>query len=148
MTNAEALTLDRSQTCPPAGDARDLETVAIAEAGLAELAKATTREDRTRIIAETILAVFDHYYYRSRRIPFFAKRAFETRNWPEGPQLSRDRLAIYGRSLETFAPLLRKAWPQVPDARGFWVEIEAQVLAAIRGRYEADLRAEHEGNAR
>ena len=128
---------------PPAGtepDAtRDLETEAIARAGLLELKQARDREARTHIIADTILAVFDHYYYRSRRIPFFAKRAFEARNWPETAQLSHDRLAIYSRSLETFAPLLREALPQVPDARGLWVEIEAHVLAAIRGRYEADL---------
>lgn len=126
----------------PAGDLagpRDLETEAIARAGLEQIAAASDRPERTRIIADTILAVFDHYYYRSRRIPYFAKRAFETRNWPEMAQLSRDRLAIYGRSLDTCSQLLRSAWPELPDARGFWVEIEAQVLTTIRSRYEADL---------
>ena len=108
-------------------------------AGLADLKSARDRPARVAIIADTILAVFDHYYYRSRRIPYCAKRAFEVRNWPEMAQLSRDRLAIYSRSLETFAPLLSAAMPQVPDVRGLWVEIEAHVLSAIRGRYEADL---------
>ena len=117
----------------------DIETGAIARTGFDELNSARDREARVAIIAGTILAVFDHYYYRSRRIPQSAKRAFETRNWPEMAQLSRDRLAIYSRSLETFAPLLRDALPQVPDMHGLWVEIEARVLGDIRGRYEADL---------
>lgn len=123
----------------PAPEPPDLETAAIAAAGLDELNAARTREERTQIIGDTILAVFDHYYYRSRRIPYSAKRAYEARNWPEMAQLSRDRLAIYSRSLDTFAPMLRSAFPQVPDVRGLWVEIEARVLDAIRGRYEADL---------
>ena len=118
---------------------RDLETEAIARAGLIELETESGRTGRTRIIGDTILAVFDHYYYRSRRIPHFAKRAFEARNWPEMAQLSHDRLAIYSASLDTFAPMLRAAWPELPDNRGFWVEVEAHVLMAIRGRYEADL---------
>ena len=128
-----------SEPAAPPERPRDLETEAIARAGLNELAYTTDREERTRIIADTVLAVFDHYYYRSRRIPHFAKRAFESRNWPEMAQLSRDRLSIYSASLDTFAPILRAAWPKLPDARGFWVEIEARVLTAIRGRYEADL---------
>lgn len=117
----------------------DLQTEAIARAGLADLPIAQGRDARTAIIGNTFLAVFDHYYYRSRRIPSLAKRAFEARNWPEMPQLSHDRLAIYGQTLETFAAILRDALPVVSDSRGFWVEIEAYVLGAIKGRYEADL---------
>jgi len=123
----------------PTRQGLDLETEAIARTELAALERTNDRAERTRIIASTILSVFDHYYYRSRRIPFFAKRAFEARNWPEMAQLSRDRLDIYGKSLETFAPILRAVWPKLPDPRGFWVEVEAEVLEAIRGRYEADL---------
>jgi hypothetical protein len=55
------------------------------------------------------------------------------------PLLSHDRLQIYRRCLETFVVHLRTVWPTLPDERGFWVEIEARVLEAIKGRYEADL---------
>ena len=122
-----------------ASSGTDLESEAIALAGLRELQGAQSREDRSRIIADIVLAVFDHYYYRSRRIPHMAKRAFEQRNWPETAQLSRDRLSIYGRCINGLVPLLRSQWPRVPDEQGFWSEVEARYLAMIRGRYEADL---------
>jgi isocitrate dehydrogenase kinase/phosphatase len=124
---------------PPEDVVRDVETREIATARLSELDRARTREERVAILGDTIVAVFDHYYWRSRRLPHIAKRAFEERNWPEMAQLSRDRLAVYGASLATLAPLLKANLPIVPDARGLWVEIEAHVLAAIKGRYEADL---------
>lgn len=119
--------------------ARDAETEAVAKVALAEVPYVRDREQRARLLAAAILEIFDHYYFRSRRIPHAAKRAFEMRNWPEMPLLSHDRLSIYGRCLDTFVAMLKKVWPDVPDARGFWVEIEAHVLGAIRGRYEADL---------
>ncbi len=118
---------------------RDVETEAIARAALAEVPHTRDREVKARMLADAIIAVFDHYYYRSRRIPYAARRAFEHRNWPEVPILSHDRLAIYGRCLDSFVPFLKAVWPDVPDARGYWVEIEAKVLETIRHRYEADL---------
>jgi len=122
-----------------AAPARDIETDAIAREALAEVPFTRDREQKAQLLADAIVAVFDHYYFRSRRIPHAARRAFEQRNWPEIPLLSHDRLAIYGRCLDAFVPLLKAAWPEIPDERGFWVEIEARVLEAIRGRYEADL---------
>jgi len=118
---------------------RDIETEGLARASLEGVAHTRDRAEKARLIAASMLVVFDHYYYRSRRIPLAAKRAFETRNWPEIPLLSHDRLAIYRRCLETFAPVLKDVWPRLPDEKGFWVEIEAHVLEAIKGRYEADL---------
>lgn len=118
---------------------RDIETEGIAREALAVVAESRDRDEKARGFAQAILTVFDHYYYRSRRIPYAAKRAFEARNWPEIPLLSHDRLAIYRRCLDTFVPLMREVWPTLPDERGFWVEIEAHLLNAIRGRYEADL---------
>lgn len=116
-----------------------LATTAIALEGIDDLEQAETREDRTRIIAGIILGVFDDYYHRSRRIPYLAKIAFETRNWPETTRLSRVRLAIYGKSVTELAAVLGANWPKVPDVQSFWVEVEANYLAGIRGRPEADL---------
>ncbi|CFX54209.1 Isocitrate dehydrogenase kinase/phosphatase [Candidatus Filomicrobium marinum] len=111
----------------------------VARDALSALPEATTREAQASHIANAILAVFDNYYVRSRHIPYLAKEAFETRNWPETTNLSRERLDIYGRNLDALIPLLKQSWPQFADERGFWVEVEAQYLTQIRERYEADL---------
>lgn len=128
------------QTIPTARNTAEISPVEdVACAALSTLPDATTREEQASHIARAILAVFDNYYVRSRRIPYMAKAAFEARNWPETFNLSRERLNIYGRNLHVLLPLLKQAWPQFADERGFWVEVEAQYLAQIRNRYEADL---------
>ncbi|MBU2583173.1 MAG: bifunctional isocitrate dehydrogenase kinase/phosphatase [Alphaproteobacteria bacterium] len=107
---------------------------------LDELDPDQPRRKRGEIFARAILIVFEVYYSRSREIPFAQKRLFEERNWPETFKLSRERLTIYGRYLNALVPLLRERWPQnIPDDRGFWVEVEAAFLDFIHGRYEADL---------
>lgn len=107
---------------------------------LDELDPALPRRKRAEIIARALLTFFEVYYGRSREIPFAYKRLFETRNWPETFKLSRERLTIYGRYLNAVVPLLHEKWPKnIPDERGFWVEIEAAYLDFIHGRYEADL---------
>ncbi len=98
------------------------------------------RRTRAELIARAILTIFDNYYKRSREIPFAYQRLFEERNWPETFKLSVERLTIYGRYLNAVIPLLHDRWPSnIPDVRGFWVEIEAAYLDYIHGRYEADL---------
>lgn len=117
----------------------DIESAAIARDILDPVLTTRDRTAKARMVADAMIAVFDHYYFRSRRIPLAAKRAFETRNWPEMPLLSRDRLVIWRACLDAVVPELRRVWPKLTDERSFWVEIEAHVLDAIRGRYEADL---------
>ncbi len=98
------------------------------------------RRTRAELIARAILTIFDNYYKRSREIPFAYQRLFEERNWPETFKLSVERLTIYGRYLNAVIPMLHERWPSnIPDVRGFWVEIEAAYLDYIHGRYEADL---------
>ena len=98
------------------------------------------RRTRAELIARAILTIFDNYYKRSREIPFAYQRLFEERNWPDTFKLSVERLTIYGRYLNAIIPLLNDRWPSnIPDVRGFWVEIEAAYLDYIHGRYEADL---------
>ena len=121
------------------GAAEALSTEAINFAGLSELYTAKERDERARILAKVILAVFDDYYLRSRRIPFVAKEAFERRDWPAIVGLSHDRLSIYGISVGKLAPLLRDGCPELLTDESFWQEIEARYLELIRERYEADL---------
>lgn len=121
------------------GAARALSTEAINYAGLSELYTAREREERARIVAQVVFAVFEDYYQRSRRLPFLAKAAFEARDWPATFQLSRDRLSIYSISITKLSPLLKAGCPELTEDEGFWREVEAQYLTLIHGRYEADL---------
>lgn len=115
---------------------RELPTVG---ATLDQLQHVDGRDERAGIFANAILASFDVYYASSRTVPFEAKRAFEQRNWGRSFALSRIRLAEYGRNLAHLLPLLQSHWTELPDERGFWVEIEARFLDLIHRRYEADL---------
>ena len=123
---------------PTPAPADALQTERIIDAGLSDLYSATDREERARILAQVVLAVFEDYYQRSRRIPYLAKAAFEARDWPATVRLSRHRLSIYGISINKLGPVLRAGCPEIDD-ESFWARVEANYLAFIGIRYEADL---------
>jgi isocitrate dehydrogenase kinase/phosphatase len=118
---------------------RALATEAINFAALADLWSAKEPAERARIVAGLIFAVFEDYYQRSRRIPFLAKAAFETRDWPTSFRLSKDRLSIYSLSIAKLAPMLAEACPELKNDDTFWATAERHYLELIKGRYEADL---------
>jgi isocitrate dehydrogenase kinase/phosphatase len=120
-----------------AGDA--LQTESINFAGLSDLWSATEREERARILAQVVLAVFEDYYGRFRQIPALAKAAFEARDWQATVRLSAERLSIYSISIDKLAPVLHAGCPEIADDEGFWALVETDYLALIGGRYEADL---------
>ena len=94
---------------------------------------------RRALVAKIIFAVFADYYQRSRRIPFMAKAAFESRDWPTSFRLSKDRLSLYSLSIERLGPMLAAACPELKDDDTFWTRAHAHYLELIKGRYEADL---------
>lgn len=117
-----------------------LSTEAIIHAAVEELDATRDRTERARIVGQAIFSVFNDYYSRSRAIPFAARRAFEARDWPAMFPLSRERLSIYSRTISKLGPALRAACPELSaEDEGFWRDVEADYLARIRGRYEADL---------
>ncbi|MBL8564963.1 MAG: bifunctional isocitrate dehydrogenase kinase/phosphatase [Hyphomicrobiaceae bacterium] len=118
---------------------RALSTEVINNAALSELYAVRGREERARLIAKIILAVFNDYYSRSRRIPFDAKLAFERRDWPSTFRLSRDRLSIYTISIDRALPVLEAGAPELREDETFWSEIERYYDELIASRYEADL---------
>lgn len=118
---------------------RALSTEVINFAALAELEAVRGRDERARLIAKIILAVFNDYYSRSRRIPFDAKVAFEKRDWPATFRLSQDRLSIYSLSIDKALPVLEAGAPELREDETFWSEIERHYDELIAGRYEADL---------
>jgi hypothetical protein len=77
----------------------DLRIERIAYAGLAEIEAAPSDAAKAAVFAGIIVDMFNDYYIRSRRIPWLAKEAFETRNWPRALKLSHERIAIFGASI-------------------------------------------------
>lgn len=118
---------------------RALATETINNAALSELYATRDRDERAHLIAKIILAVFNDYYARSRRIPFEAKAAFEQRNWPVTFRLSRDRLSIYSLSIDKAIPVLEAGAPELREDETFWADIERHYDVLIARRYEADL---------
>jgi len=116
-----------------------LETERLAYEGLADLEAAGAPATRADVLARVILRIFDDYYARSRRIPWLAKRAFETRDWPAAVALSQERLAIYSISIAKAVPILGLAIREADAAGGFWTLVEERYGALVAARYEADL---------
>ncbi len=118
----------------------DLPIEEIALAGVAELKAASSPAERADAFARAVAQMFDAYYARSRQIPWLAKEAFETRNWPRSLELSQGRIAMFGASVERAAPILKSALQEHDRAGGsFWPMVEERYRALIAHRYEADL---------
>jgi isocitrate dehydrogenase kinase/phosphatase len=125
-----------------------LRTEDIAYEGLADLQAAGSDRTRADALARVILAIFDDYYVRSRAIPFLAKRAFETRDWPAAVELSRERIAIYSVSIAKAVPILKLAIRENDPRTGFWSMVEESFAALVSPRYEADLALAYLGSIR
>lgn len=121
---------------------RDFGTLAterIAYEGLGAIAEAQGLDAKATELARVAVAVFDDYFTRSRRIPWLAKRAFETRDWPTAVALSQERIAIYAISIQKAVPILKHAIREIDHLGGFWNTVEERYLGMVAGRYEADL---------
>ncbi|MEM9146491.1 MAG: isocitrate dehydrogenase kinase/phosphatase AceK regulatory subunit [Pseudomonadota bacterium] len=116
-----------------------LNTERIAYAGLADLQAVQGSAERAEALARLILAVFDDYYLRSRRIPWLAKEAFEHRDWPTAIALSHERIAIYSVSIAKAVPVLELAIRETQGQAQFWPLVEAAFTRCLGHRYEADL---------
>jgi len=117
----------------------DLRIERIAYAGLAEIEAAPSDTAKAAVFAGIIVEMFNHYYIRSRRIPWLAKEAFETRNWPRALELSHERIAIFGASIGQAVPLLKLVVQENDRIGGFWNTVEERYRGLVRHRYEADL---------
>jgi isocitrate dehydrogenase kinase/phosphatase len=118
-----------------------LNTEAIVAAGLAALGAARSQAEKTETLAAIILAAFDDYYTRSRRIPWLAKDAFERREWKRAIELSQERLAIFSVSLSKIMPVLELVVPHGERGKreAIWRGIDEIFRAKISDRYETDL---------
>jgi len=125
----------------PKRDFGTLNTDAIIGAGLGVYNTARTPAARSAALAAIIVEAFDDYYARSRRIPWLAKEAFETRDWARAIELSQERIAIFSVSVAKIAAaidgLVRE--DNGGDASVAWTGIEQSFRARVRERYEAEL---------
>ncbi|NEW91632.1 bifunctional isocitrate dehydrogenase kinase/phosphatase [Rhodopseudomonas sp. BR0M22] len=95
-------------------------------------------DDQARLLARVVLSAFDNYYAVSRRIPALAQAAFEARDWPVTVRLSKIRIGLYTACIDQLVPLLKAGLPELTTDEQLWPAAEAELLAAIEGRYEAD----------
>lgn len=95
-------------------------------------------DDQARLLARVVLSAFDNYYSVSRRIPALAQAAFEARDWPVTVRLSKIRIGLYTACIDQLVPLLKAGLPELTTDEQLWPTAEAELLAAIEGRYEAD----------
>jgi len=116
-----------------------LQTERIASAGLGRVQEAAAMPAKAAALAGVVAEIFDDYYTRSRKIPWLAKRAFETRNWPAAIDLSQERIAIYSLSIQKAVPILKHAIREIDHLGGFWNTVEERYRAQVAHRYEADL---------
>jgi len=95
-------------------------------------------DDQAHTLARVVLSAFDNYYAVSRRIPALAKAAFKARDWAATVRLSRIRIGLYTACIDQLVPLLKAGLPELVNDEQLWRRAEAELLAAIAERYEAD----------
>ncbi len=116
-----------------------LSTARILSAALADYEASDLASEKAETLARIILDTFEDYYTRSRKIPWLAKEAFETRDWPRAIELSQERISIFSVSISKAAPILKKMIGENDRIDGFWDTVEERYRDLIKDRYEADL---------
>ena len=124
---------------PQKRDFNTLQTAQILSAALADFLASENAAEKAETLARIILDTFEDYYTRSRKIPWLAKEAFETRDWPGAIELSQERISIFSVSISKAAPILTKLIGENDRIDGFWDTVEGQYRDLIKDRYEADL---------
>ena len=115
-----------------------LDTERIAYEGLADIQAAGSEVAAAEGMAALIVAIFQDYYRRSRKIPWLAKKAFEKRDWRKAVDLSQERIAIYAIAVAKTTSILRLAI-QERRTSGFWPAVEEHYDELSADLYEADL---------
>ena len=124
---------------PQKRDFGTLQTAQILSAALAEFLASQSASEKAETLARIILDTFDDYYTRSRKIPWLAKEAFETRDWPRAIELSHERISIFSVSISKAAPFLMKMIGKNENIDDFWDTVEERYRELIKNRYETDL---------
>ncbi len=124
---------------PHKRDFNTLQTAQILSAALADFLASENAAEKAETLARIILDTFDDYYTRSRKIPWLAKEAFETRDWPGAIELSQERISIFSVSISKAAPILTNMIGENDQIEGFWDTVEDRYRDLIKDRYEADL---------
>src|SRR6202163_4454630 len=103
------------------------------------IAAATSERVRIQLTASWIHRVFDQFYADFLKLTWSAKAAFENRDYPGSVACAKKRLGLYNATVYALAWDLRAAFPALAQRESLWAQVEAPYLAAVQGRYEADL---------
>ena len=103
------------------------------------LVLASDHEQCAQLLSRWALEVFDEYYRDFCAIPEMAKSAFESRDFPQSIENSRQRLTLYSERMYAFAKTLMSEYPKAVNAGALWDQLELFFREATAGRYEADL---------
>ena len=103
------------------------------------LVSASDHEQCAQLLSRWALDVFDEYYRDFCAIPEMAKSAFESRDFPQSIENSRQRLTLYSERMYAFAKTLMSEYPKAVNAGALWDQLELFFREATAGRYEADL---------
>lgn len=109
------------------------------EQAYARLGVCGTDPARVTASAALILAIFDAFYRRLCEYPHAAQCAFETLDAHAAVRISRERLDLYSAYITEHGPRLRAAFPALSQSTSLWDTIDAQFVAMIVDRYEADI---------
>lgn len=129
---------DPGQT-PCAGLAASLHSAQIAARGIERVEMALAEREKADALAACALEMFEDYFTLSRKIPWMAKAAFETRDWQRSIALSQERIKIFLESIERGVPYLERALRAHDRVGGFWNAVEERFRAALGKRREAEL---------
>jgi len=109
------------------------------EQAYARLGVCTSDAARVAASASLILAIFDAFYLRLCEYPNAAQRAFETMDAHAAVRVSRERLDLYSAYITEHGPRLRSVFAALSESTTLWDAIDAQFVAMIADRYEADI---------
>ena len=117
----------------------DQTTVLMVQRAFARLAACSDYVDRITATAKLILAIFDEFYRELCEYPYWAKRAFEIMDPHLSIRISKERLSLYSRYIEEYAPQILEAFPELAEDAGAWDSLDRLFSAMIVNRYEADI---------
>jgi len=109
------------------------------ELAYARLGVCTSDAARITASAALILAIFDAFYRRLCEYPHAAQCAFENMDTQAAVRISRERLDLYSSYITEHGPRLRCSFAALSESTTLWDAIDAQFVAMIADRYEADI---------
>ncbi len=99
----------------------------------------TTHRETLEDAAVKIFNAYNRYYFQWQKITTRAKGIFEQKAWSEALHDGRERLELYGRSLDGLEEELRSLLGARAIDKRAWEDIRTRFKQGMLGRYDQDL---------